>query len=50
MPMEEVEQDLLLQDLDHDAIATAQSRELINSGLWKKSLPVMEQLTLSKER
>lgn len=36
MPMEEVEQDLLLQDLDHDAIATAQSRELINSGFMEE--------------
>ncbi len=36
MRMEEVEQELLLQDLDHDAIATAQSRELINSGFMEE--------------
>ena len=36
MLMEEVEQELLLQDLDHDAIATAQSRELINSGFMEE--------------
>jgi len=34
--MEEVEQDLLLQDLDHDAIATAQSKELINNGFMEE--------------
>jgi len=36
MVMEAAEHDLLSQDLDHDAIAAAQSKELINSGFMEE--------------
>ncbi len=36
MAMLEAEHDMLTQDLDHDAIAAAQSKELINSGFMEE--------------